>query len=132
VAAGDALYLLGGDGGDGGPATAARLNRPCGIAVDAAGNLYIADTYNNRIRKVTPKGIITTVAGSAVQGYGGDGEKATAARLRIPVDVAVDAAGNLYISDSANDRIRKVTPAGIITTVAGNGHSGPNSDGVTW
>jgi uncharacterized protein (TIGR03437 family) len=116
-------------GGDGGPATAAGLNGPTGVAVDAAGNLYIADAVNNRIRKVTPSGTITTVAGNGQEGYAGDGGPATAASLWLPEGVAVDAAGNLYIADSNNSRIRKVTPAGTITTVAGNGQWGYSGDG---
>jgi uncharacterized protein (TIGR03437 family) len=115
--------------GDGGPATAASLNLPYGVAVDAAGNVYMADYANRRIRKVTPGGTITTVAGNGLSGYSGDGGPATAASLYGPWDVAVDAAGNLYIADSANQRIRKVSPAGIITTVAGDGRSGFSGDG---
>ena len=115
---------ISGHSGDGGPATAARLNYPVGVAVDAAGNLYIADTGNSRIRKVTPAGVITTLAGTGIGGYSGDGGPATAAQLKYPFGVAVDAAGNLYIADSGNNSIRKVTPAGIITTVAGNGTAG--------
>jgi len=116
----------GGSGGDGGPATAASLWMPSGVAVDAVGNLYIADTGNNRIRKVTPAGTITTVAGG---GSGGDGGPATAACLASPGGVAVDATGNLYIADSNNYRIRKVTPAGVITTAAGNGQPGYSGEG---
>jgi len=115
--------------GDGGPATAASLNGPQGVAVDAAGNLYIADGDNWRIRKVTPGGTIATVAGSGHQGYSGDGGPATAASLSYPSGVAVDAAGNLYIADRLNNRIRKVTPSGTIATVAGNGQSGYSGDG---
>ena len=107
--------------GDGGPATSASLYMPYGVAVDAAGNLYVADTANHRIRKVSPAGIITTVAGNGQAGYSGDGGPATVASLNNPVGVAVDAAGNLCIADSGNQRIRRVSPAGIITTVAGNG-----------
>lgn len=111
----------GGFSGDGGPANAAQLMGPNGVAVDAQGNLLIADTINHRIRKVTPGGIITTVAGSGLGGFGGDGGPATVARLSYPQDVAVDAQGNLFIADSGNGSIRKVTPAGIISTVAGTG-----------
>jgi len=116
--------------GDGGPATQALLNSPSGVAVDAAGNLYIADSRNNRIRKVTPAGIISTVAGNNQQGYSGDGGPGTQASLNYPTGVAVDAAGNLYIADRDNHRIRKVTPAGIISTAAGNGHGDYSGDGV--
>jgi DNA-binding beta-propeller fold protein YncE len=114
--------------GDGGPATSASLETPIGIAVDVAGNLYIADTANNRVRKVSPGGIITRVAGSGVRGFSGDGGLATSASLWNPSGLAVDAAGNLYIADASNNRIRKVSPSGIITTVAGGG-TGYFSDG---
>ncbi len=118
---------FGGYDGDDGPATEARLFVPEGIALDGSGNLYIADTGNHCIRKVsTPGGIITTVAGygSIFGGTGGDGGPATLAELYYPTDVAVDAAGNLYIADSSN-RIRKVTAStGIITTIAGTGAAG--------
>ena len=117
------------DVGDGCPATSAELYWPNGVAVDASGNLYISDTSNNRIRKVTPAGIITTVAGNgscAIQDaygncYSGDGGPATSAELNGPNRVAVDASGNVYFADTGNNRIRKVTPGGTITTVAGNG-----------
>jgi sugar lactone lactonase YvrE len=115
--------------GDGGPAARAAMTNGAALAVDAAGNLYIADTYNNRIRKVSPEGIITTVAGSGPSyrgSYFGDGGRAIDARLNLPRGLAVDRDGNLYIADSENFRVRKVTPDGIITTVAGNGvWSGP-------
>lgn len=106
--------------GDGGPATAAQLNHPDGIALDTAGNLYIADSNNNRIRKVDLAGIITTVAGSGEAGYSGDGGPATSARLGSPLGVRADSAGNLFIADSDNNVIRKVDLTGTITTVAGN------------
>ncbi|HTX37177.1 MAG TPA: kelch repeat-containing protein [Bryobacteraceae bacterium] len=125
-------YLIGtvagspvaGFGGDGGLATNAELNGPTGVAVDGAGNLYIADNVNHRVRKVAAgTGIITTVAGTGGSGFSGDNGPATAAQLSA-TDVAVDSAGNLYIADSTNNRIRKVTVAtGIITTVAGGGSS---------
>ena len=92
------------------------------MAVDGAGNLYIADSYN--IRKVTPNGIITTVAGDGTAGYSGDNGPATSAQLYWPSGVAVDAAGNLYIADTLNNAIRKVTPAGNISKVAGGNGSG--------
>ena len=106
--------------GDGGPATAAQLNFPTGVAADAAGNLFMADTFNNRIRKVSASGTITTVAGTGVRGFGGDGGPATAAQLNYPQGVAVDAIGNLFIADTGNMLIRKVSANGIVTTVAGN------------
>ena len=118
-----------GFGGDGGQATLAQLYAPYSVAVDTAGNLYIADTNNLRIRKVTPAGIISTVAGNGTQGFSGDGDQATLAELYAPYGVAVDTAGNLYIADAGNDRIREVTPAGIISTVAGNGTPGFSGDG---
>ncbi|MDF1551505.1 MAG: MopE-related protein [Deferrisomatales bacterium] len=116
--------------GDGILATDAHLHYPRGIAVDAAGNLYIAEQYNQRVRKVDPSGIITTVAGTGVQGYNGDGISATEALLSQPLGVAVDAAGNLYIVDGFGYRIRKVDPSGTITTVAGTGISGTGADGI--
>ena len=112
------------DGGDGGPATEADLNWPTGIAVDGAGNLYIAFNGTNRqggVRKVDTAGIITTLTGGAFRGFSGDDGPATKARLSGPTDVVVDRAGNLYIADRTNYRIRKVDTAGIITTIAG-GH----------
>ncbi len=113
-----------GFGGDDGPAIGAQLNGPEGIAVDSAGNLYIADTYNHRIRQVS-NGVITTVAGGG--SFLGDNGPATSALLLSPYGVAVDSAGNLYIADDANNRIRKVSN-GVITTVAGNGTPGFSGD----
>jgi uncharacterized protein (TIGR03437 family) len=108
--------------GDGGPATSAALRLPNGVAVDSSGNLYIADTSNSRIRKVTAStGVITTVAGNGTGGYSGDGGSATSAELFAPSGVAVDNSGNLYIADFVNMDIRKVSASGIITTVAGGG-----------
>ncbi len=115
--------------GDGGPATSASINSPLRIAVDSAGNLYLAEGNDNRVRKVAPNGTITTVAGTGVAGFGGDGGAASAALLNAPGAVAVDAAGNLYIGDRNNNRVRKVTPGGTITTVAGNGEAGNTGDG---
>ena len=114
--------------GDGGPATAANVN-PYGVAVDAAGNVYIADQNNERIRKVNTSGIITTVAGNGTPGFSGDGGAATSAELYYPYDVKVDAAGNLYIPDKHNQRIRKVNTSGIINTIAGTGTAGYSGDG---
>jgi uncharacterized repeat protein (TIGR01451 family) len=116
-------------GGDGGPATIAQLYYPTGVALDAAGNLYIADSNNHRIRQVSPAGIINTVAGSGSSGYSGDGGAATAASLYYPYGVTVDASGNLYIADSDNYRIRMVSASGTITTVAGNGTCCFSGDG---
>ena len=116
--------------GDGGPATAAQLNAPRGVAVDGAGNVYIADTSNYRIRKVGTDGAITTFAGNGVGTYAGDGGPATAASLNWPLgSVAFDGAGNVYIADHKNHRIRRVDAAGIITTFAGNGVGTYSGDG---
>ena len=118
-----------GYGGDGGPAVAAQLDWPEGVALDGAGNLYIADVNNNRIRKVDAAGAISTVAGDGTQGFGGDGGPATAAQLNRPTGVALDGAGNLYIAEWSNRRIRKVDAAGAISTVAGDGTQGFGGDG---
>jgi uncharacterized protein (TIGR03437 family) len=115
--------------GDGGPATSASISYPYNIAVDAAGNVYIADYNNHRIRMVTPGGTISTVAGNGTAGFSGDGGPATAAELNYPIGVVVDSNGNLFIADSYNQRIRMVTPAGTISTVAGNGNIGYSGDG---
>jgi RHS repeat-associated protein len=115
--------------GDGGPATGAQLFMPRGLAVDAAGNLLIADFGNSRVRRVSTSGIITTVAGSGVPGFSGDGGAAIAAQLNGPWDVAVDAADNIIFTDLNNRRVRRVSPSGIITTVAGSGVYGFSGDG---
>ena len=115
---------LSGARGDGGPANQAQLYRPRDVTVDRSGNLYIADTYNDRIRRVDTSGIITTVAGIGERGYSGDGGPAVEARLHRPSDIAVDGAGNLYIADTGNQRIRRVDATGIITTIAGSGDPG--------
>ena len=115
--------------GDGGAATSACLSMPKAVAVDGAGNLLIADYDNNRVRRVTLAGVISTFAGKATPGYCGDGGPATSACLLNPTSVAVDAAGNLFIADQSNNRVRKVNTSGIITTVAGTGVSGFSGDG---
>jgi uncharacterized protein (TIGR03437 family) len=114
--------------GDGGPATAAALNHPRGLAIDSAGGVYISDTDNWRVRRVTPAGIVSTVAGNGTYGATGDGVQAINASFSDVTDVALDAAGNLYIADASNHRIRKVTPGGIVTTVAGTGVQGSSGD----
>jgi hypothetical protein len=116
--------------GDGGPASAANLSRPAGIAVDAAGNLYIADAGDHRIRKVGTDGIITTIAGTGVMGYSGDSGLASAATFHNPTGITIDAANNLYVADSGNHAVRKITSAGIISTIAGIGLPGYAGDGA--
>jgi DNA-binding CsgD family transcriptional regulator/sugar lactone lactonase YvrE len=116
--------------GDTGPATGAELYRPGGLAVDLQGNLYIADSGNNRIRKVDANGTITTVAGSGkYYGDSGDGGPATSARLSFPFGVAVARNGTIYIADTGNNRLREVTPSGMIVALAGTGTAGSAGDG---
>jgi glucose/arabinose dehydrogenase len=115
--------------GDGGPATSALLNLPMGVAVQPDGGVLIADSNNHRIRRVSPAGTITTVAGDGTEGFAGDGGRATAAELDLPVDVAATRDGGFLIADYGNDRIRRVSPAGAITTVAGTGAEGFSGDG---
>ena len=115
--------------GDGGPAIQAELYRPQGVAVDTASNVYIADSYNNRVRKVDASGTITTLAGMGTPSYSGDGGPATQAELYRPEGVAVDTASNVYIADSYNNRVRKVDASGAITTLAGTGMWGSSGDG---
>ena len=107
--------------GDGGKATQAQLSLPSGVAVDDKGNIYISDRSNDRVRVVDNKGIITTFAGNGVDGYKGDLGPATQAQLSKPFGLALDKKGNLYIADRVSNRVRKVNPQGIITTVAGDG-----------
>lgn len=118
-----------GFGGDGGPATAASISEVFKLAIDANGNLYFGDHLNQRVRKVTPAGTITTIAGTGTQGYSGDGGPATSAQLSSPIGVAVDAAGNVYFSDYYNHAVRRITPGGTISTVAGTGINGFSGDG---
>ena len=139
------ITTVAGDGvegysGDGGVATAAAIDSPSGLAVDAAGDLYIADTHNGRVRVVSAAtGKIATVAGAGftggnVQSFGGDGGAASAAGLALPRGLTLDAAGNLYVADCANQRIRRVSPSGVITTIAGQGteaFAGDNAPAVT-
>jgi len=114
--------------GDGGPAVQAQLSFPEDVMIDRNGNLYVADA-GHRIRKITSAGIISTYAGTGTAGYSGDGGPALAAELNQPLGVTVDAQGNLFISDGLNYRVRKVSPDGIISTIAGNGTSGHSGDG---
>jgi hypothetical protein len=129
----DTITTLAGTGtagfsGDTGQASAAQLNSPRGGAVDAVGNVYIADRNNHRVRKVSPAGVITTFAGTGVAGFSGDTGQASAAQLSVPEGVAADAAGNVYIVDTGNARVRKVSPAGVITTLAGTSTPGFSGD----
>jgi hypothetical protein len=132
------LRIVAGNGsagfsGDGGPATSASLtlsgNYQAGVAVDSVGNLFIGDVGNQRVRKVSTNGVITTVAGNGSFGFSGDGSLATSASLGSPTSVAIDASGSLFILDMNFCRVRKVSAGGVITTVAGNGNSAFSGDG---
>ncbi len=114
--------------GDGGPATGASLNRPSAVFVDGEGDLYIADTNNHRIRKVASDTMIT-ITGNGTEGFSGDGGPAVSASLNTPHGIFVDGEGNLYIADTRNHRVRKVSSSGTITTIAGNGTEGFSGDG---
>ena len=120
---------ISGPSGDGGPASRAILSAPISVAVDVKGNVYIAEYYPNRIRRVSSDQIITTFAGTGSSGYSGDGGPATQARLNFPSGVAVDGAGNVYIADQGNNCIRRVDQDGVITTLAGTGRAGYSGDG---
>ena len=120
---------LSGFGGDGGPATSAALRQPIAVAWLADGSVLVADYGNHRIRRISPGGQITTVAGTGAAGYSGDGGPATSARLSWPLDVEPTADGGFLIADLGNKRVRRVSPAGIITTVAGTGQGGSQGDG---
>jgi uncharacterized protein (TIGR03437 family) len=115
--------------GDGQPAASALLSQPEGVAVASTGAIYVADALDNRVRKITPDGLIHTLAGTGVAGFSGDGGAANVAQLSQPYGIAVDAAGNLYIADLGNARVRKVTPDGNIQTVAGGGTIAPGGNG---
>jgi sugar lactone lactonase YvrE len=123
------IYLIGTYSGDGGPATNAGFSNPAAVAVDAAGNLYIADSFNYRIRKVNAAGTVTTFAGNGTRTFAGDGGLATNASIGLVYGLSLDAAGNLLIADTSNQRIRLVTTNGIISTVAGNGTAAFAGDG---
>lgn len=128
VTAGGVIETLAGTvsgfGGDGGPAAASRLSGPTGVTVDSAGNVWIADTGNNRIRVVAPDHIISTAAGTGTGGFTGDGGPAVSAQLATPIDVSADAAGNVFIADQGNYRIRRVDPARVIDSMAGMSDDG--------
>ena len=118
-----------GSRGDGGQAVNAELNSPSGLAVDGSGNVYVADTNNHRVRRVAPSGVITTIAGTGINGFSGDGGSALAAKLNTPSGLALDGAGNLFIADAGNHRIRKLNlGTGVISTEVGNGY-GSGGDG---
>jgi len=118
-----------GFGGDGGSAIDARIQNPCHLVVDSEGTLFVADTGNHRIRRVTSDGVITTVAGTGEEGYSGDGGPAIKAQLAAPAAIAIDREGNLYIADFINHRIRRLSKDGIITSIAGTGEPEYNGDG---
>jgi sugar lactone lactonase YvrE/PKD repeat protein len=118
-------------GGDGGPAVSAQINNPNGIACDAAGNIYISDNGNARIRKINTSGIISTFCGTGVAAFGGDGGLATAAQINAPIGIAVDNFGNLFLADYSNNRIRMIDVSGIISTIAGTGTAAYNGDGIS-
>ena len=136
VQPGGNLFTIAGNGnasyfGDGGPALKASVNQPEGVAVDTAGNVYIADTLDHAVRKVTPDGVINTLAGTGTPGYSGDGGPANRARLNGPRAVAADAAGNVYVADTGNNQVRRIDPLGTITTVdTGNALIGPRGVAV--
>lgn len=115
--------------GDGGPAAAAQMGAIQGIAVDLSGNVYLSDTDHQRVRKIDAAGTITTIAGTGAAGFSGDGGPATAAQLNLPYGVAVDLAGDVYVADLGNNRVRKISPQGVISTVAGTGTAGSAGDG---
>lgn len=120
---------MAGFAGDNGPAAAAQIASPTGLAIDTAGNLYVADFDNNRIRRIDPSGNVTTVAGDGTPGFNGDGLAATATSLNNPTDVAFDANGNMFIADMRNHRVRRVDAAsGIVTTIAGTGDALSSDD----
>ena len=120
---------IGGYGGDGGPATAASVDHPFDLVIDASGNIIFTDELNHRLRKITPGGIISTIAGTGIAGFFGDGGAATAAKLNWPTGIVIDGLGNIIFSDQYNHRIRKITPAGIISTIAGTGTVSFSGDG---
>src|SRR3990172_178511 len=136
AAAGDISTIAGngtnGFSGDGAAATSAQLYFPYGVAVDGAGNVFIADTFNHRVRRVDAvTGLISPFAGNGTNGFSGDGAAATSAQLNYPIGVAVDGVGNVYIADTYNHRVRRVDAGtGLISTFAGNGAAGFSGDGA--
>lgn len=135
ITTGGMIYTVAGTnvsgyGGDGGPATNAQLNFPSGICLDKTGDIFVADLYNNRIRKIDTAGIITTIVGTGASGYSGDGGPATAARINSISALSADKIGNIYFADYYNYVIRKIDAAGIISTIAGNGINSYYGDGV--
>jgi cysteine-rich repeat protein len=120
---------IGGHSGDGGPATQAELALPFGVAVDATGRMYIADTFNDRIRVIDTSGVITTISGNGMVGFSGDGGPATSALLANPTGVALDAQGQVVIADEGNARVRRIDTSGTISTIAGDGTFGFGGDG---
>jgi sugar lactone lactonase YvrE len=129
IAGSGPTHLDGGFFGDGGPARAAELLEPTGVALDRPGDLYIADAFNERIRRVSPTGTITTIAGDGQSGFSGDGGPAVQARFDSPISVAVDAGGGVLVADQNNNRVRRIDPSGTITTIAGDGVKGFAGDG---
>ena len=124
LAAQKVTTTVGGYIGDGGPATNAGLNYPRDVIQDQAGNTFIVDSFNHRIREVSPSGTISTFAGTGIAGFSGDGGLARNAMLNAPSGILFDAAGNMLVADGSNNRIRRIDPSGIITTIAGTGQLG--------
>ena len=118
-----------GFGGDGGPAVGALLNQPRNIVFDSSGNLFISELIGNRVRRVDASGVITTICGTGAAGFNGDGGAAAKAQIRSPQQISFNSAGNLYIADSGNSRIRKIDTSGVISTVAGKGSNNFSGDG---
>ena len=116
-------------GGDGAPAVEAQLAAPNSVALDATGNVYIAEFRGNRIRRIDPAGRISTIAGTGESGFGGDGGPAVEAQLALPAGLTIDTTGNLYVAELGNNRIRRIDPAGRISTIAGTGKRGFSGDG---